>query len=101
MKKYYWKENPPKRNIISSNESVNICDPFSFTYPPPFQYYPGHMRAGTMQFLWCGFHLSTEERQQDPFCNPALLPCATTECGFFREEAPLCEHLVREGSGGK
>jgi hypothetical protein len=52
-----------------------------------------------MQFLWCGFHLSPEERQQDPFCNQALLPCATTDCALFREEAPLCVHLVREGSG--
>ncbi|AGB02947.1 hypothetical protein Metfor_1929 [Methanoregula formicica SMSP] len=52
-----------------------------------------------MQFLWCGIHLSSEERQQDPFECPALLPCATIECALFREEAPLCVHLVREGPG--
>jgi hypothetical protein len=52
-----------------------------------------------MQFLWCGFYLSHEERQQDPFGSPMLLPCATIECALFREEAPLCDYLVREGPG--
>jgi hypothetical protein len=54
-----------------------------------------------MQFLWCGFRLTNEERQQDPFGSPVLLPCATTECALFREEAPLCVHLFREGSDGR
>lgn len=73
--------------------------PFSFTLPLPFLYYLSYPRTGFVQFLWCGFHLSHEERQRDPFRNPALPPCATIDCALFREEAPLCVHQVRVGSG--
>lgn len=70
-----------------------------FTLPLPFLYNLNHIRTGTMQFLWCGIHLSFKERQHDPFESPALLPCATIECVLFREEPPLCVHLIREGCG--
>lgn len=98
--RFYGRKNDlaivPVRVFFVKERSVA---PDTFTLPPPFLYYVNHLRTGFMQFLWCGYHLPHEERQHDPFCNPALLPCATIECALFREEPPLCVHLMRERAG--
>jgi hypothetical protein len=39
-----------------------------------------------MVYLWCGLHLTDEERQENPFESPVLIPCKNIESDLFREE---------------
>jgi hypothetical protein len=50
-----------------------------------------------MVFLWCGLHLSDDERRKDPFTRLALIPCKNIECELFREESPFCMYMVTAG----
>ena len=54
-----------------------------------------------MVFLWCGLHLTDEERRQDPFACPTLIPCKNIDCKLFQEEFPFCIHLVTAGKNGR
>ena len=69
----------------------------SFTTPMPVLHYLAELRAGIMVFLWCGLHLTDEERQGDPFQSPVLLPCVNFECDLFREDSPFCTHMITVG----
>jgi len=53
-----------------------------------------------MVFLWCGLHIPDEERCQDPFESPVLIPCKNIECDLFREEYSFCIHMITGGKDG-
>jgi len=67
----------------------------------PVLHYLAELRAGIMVFLWCGLHLTDEERLKDPFESPVLLPCVNIDCNLFREESPFCTHMITVGQRKK